>query len=536
MRLAAIICWLAMTAPAFVHGAPAPSRPAPAQGSGARTLVVYSQTHAAYSLLNSLELLKLQLGRFDSRFETLPLFQVTPEKLRLCDYLVVLALDAHESMPTNLIAAIASAEVPVLWVGLGIDPLAQIVAFREQFQIGAASQLHSARLIRYHGKQWDVGAFNFREVHLPKKSAAQSLISAPAQDQSDKEPLRPLCWKMQRFTIFAAEPQNGALGFVFEDLLFDFFGVKETRANSVLIRISGYHPESNHRDFKRTADYLHARSIPFAVSFRGLTEKTSSTDDGAEFISALRYGQQRGGRMILLGTEPPSGRPEFWDDRGDRPRMQITGGGLRHRITSAAEAAINVGLLPIAWETPQYAASSYTYQEIATVFGTAVERVQLSDATSRETYAPAGLARDQYGRLLLPDNLGFIGNTSNGLAGVQINADLLAALRGSILGASFDSYLPFPRLVQLVDLLESYHFSFLDMAELGNRVELPDQILLTGDATASVSLQNATIRWKTFNRAGQLLAEDEQRTKASGRRDFKRIGIGTFELVQFSNQ
>jgi hypothetical protein len=447
-----------------------------------------------------------------------------------------MALDAHELMSTNFTAAVASAGVPVLWVGLGIDPLEQVLAFRGQFQIGADSQIHSTRLIRYQGKQWDVGAFSFREVHLPAKSTAQSLISAPAKDKSEKEPLRPFCWKAQGFTVFAADPQNGALGFIFEDVLFDFFGVTEKRASSVLLRISGYHPGSNHREFKRAADYLHAHSIPFGVSIRGLTDQTGLTDAGAEFISALRYGQQRGGRIIILGTEPPSASPEFWDDRADRPRMQFTGGGLRHRITLAAETAISAGLLPIAWETPQYAASSYTYQEIGAVFGTAFERVQLSDATSRETYAPAGLAVDQHGRLLLPENLGFIANTTDGVTAVKPTADLLAALRGSILGASFDSFLPFSQLVELVDLLESYHLPFVDMADLGNRVELPDQILLTGDAAASVLLQNATIRWKTFNRAGQLLAEDEQRTKATGRRDFKRIGIGTFELVHFSNQ
>jgi len=89
--------------------------------------------------------------------------------------------------------------------------------------------------------------------------------------------------------------------------------------------------------------------------------------------------------------------------------------------------------------------------------------------------------------------------------------------------------------VKLVDLLESYHVPFLDLADLGNRASLPGRVLLTGDATASVSLHNATVRWKTFSRGGQLLAEDEQRTKSSGVRQFKRIGIGTYELVQFTN-
>ena len=34
----------------------------------------------------------------------------------------------------------------------------------------------------------------------------------------------------------------------------------------------------------------------------------------------------------------------------------------------------------------------------------------------------------------------------------------------------------------------------------------------------------------------QLLAEDQQRNKVTGQREFKRIGIGVYELVQFSNE
>jgi len=85
-------------------------------------------------------------------------------------------------------------------------------------------------------------------------------------------------------------------------------------------------------------------------------------------------------------------------------------------------------------------------------------------------------------------------------------------------------------------MLKKYRVPFIDLTDLSNRVVLPEKVLLTGNAVASVTLQNATVRWKTFNRNGQLLAEDEQRTKVSGRREFKRIGIGVYELVQFSKE
>jgi len=533
---ATLITCLLFGLTASVWGAVAPSRPVPGKGAHSKTRILFTASHGPYSLLNSLELLKLQLGRFDSALDTIPLYQATPANVLECDYLVVLSLEPHETLPTNIISAIASAPIPVLWVGLGIDVLARMPSLRGQIELGATSEPQSGRVVNYRGKDWDVGAFSYREVRLPRKSGAQELLRLGQNTRQGRPAGALVCCRSKQFTLFAAEPQNGALGLVFEDILFDFFGVQEAAGPAVLLRINGYHAGHNHREFKRMADYLHARSIPFAVSISGLNDRTKLSDTGVEFISALRYGQQRGGRIVLQGSDAPSPSAEFWDDRTDRPRMQITGGGIRNRITSVAQAALGSDLLPIAWQTPRYAASAYSYQEIGSVFGTALERVQLSDATSRDNYASGGLTADQHGRSILPENLGFISESSNALAGVHARADLLKDLRGTILGASFDAFLSVAQLVQLVDLLESYQLPFIDLADFNNRVELPSAVLLTGDATAKVTLQNATIRWKTFNRAGQLLAEDEQRTKVNGQREFKRIGIGVFEVIEFNNE
>jgi len=512
----------------IAFGSAIPVRPTPGRGPAAKTLVVYSQAHESYSLLNSLELLRLQLGRFACTIEAVPVFEVTPEQLGKCDYLVILSLDAREVLPTNTIAAIASAQCPVLWLGLGLEPIRQIDLLRGQIEIGGESQVFTSHFVNYRGKRWNVGEFRFREIKLPAGSTAQvDLSEEPAEAVSSNQPI---ACKYRNFTFFTAEPQDGALGFIFEDLLFDFFGVQEVPAKACLLRISNYRPDSNHREFKRMADFLHSHSVPMAVSISGFNTAAKDSENNEEFFSSLRYAQQRGARVIIRGTDDF----EFWDNEGDCPQMRITGGGIQARIIATTETALRNGLLPIAWETPQNAASSYCYGQIAGVFGTAVEQAQLSDATSRDNYAPAGLAVDRYGRLLVPENLAFVAGT-NALVELQTRADLLATLRGSILGVSFEAYHSLSDLVQLVDLLESYHLPFLDLADLGNRVSLPGRVLLTGDASASVSLHNATVRWKTFSRSGQLLAEDVQRTKSNGDRQFKRIGIGTYELVQFTN-
>src|SRR5437899_6828461 len=155
MRIPLLILWLIL--PFAAHAANISVRPAPAMGPGARTLLVFNEAHTPYSLMNSLELVKLQLGRIDTSVQTVPLLQVSPEQLHQCDYLIILALDPRFSIPTNLLTAITSSPAPILCVGPGLNWTTNITALRSQFEIGSASELRSAAAIGYHGIERQVG-------------------------------------------------------------------------------------------------------------------------------------------------------------------------------------------------------------------------------------------------------------------------------------------------------------------------------------------------------------------------------------------
>jgi hypothetical protein len=194
---------------------------------------------------------------------------------------------------------------------------------------------------------------------------------------------------------------------------------------------------------------------------------------------------------------------------------------------------LRLGLLPLAWETPHYAASSSVYPEVARVFSTAVERVQLSDATSLATAEIGGLTADRYGRLVVPENLGYVLDAPvNFDDAIKGQAEVLTQLRGTVAGCSIHAYQPVEKLIALVETLEDCRVPFLDLADLDNRVELPGALLLTGNAQRAVALRNATIRWKAYDRAGNLLAETREPTATSGERTFKRNAVGAYELFE----
>ena len=89
------------------------------------------------------------------------------------------------------------------------------------------------------------------------------------------------------------------------------------------------------------------------------------------------------------------------------------------------------------------------------------------------------------------------------------------------------------KLTGLVETLEGFSIPFLDLADLDDRVELPDAILLVGGARRTVTLLNALVRWKAFDRAGNLLAEKQEPGISSGKRDFQRTGAGDYQLFEF---
>src|SRR5438094_1965835 len=96
---AAVLCRFPLTAISFialliwllfgsVEAAPIPFRPAPGKGAATKTLLLYTDTHSPYSLLDSLEVLKLQLGRVATTLEPLPLSQFDSNKIDDADYLI----------------------------------------------------------------------------------------------------------------------------------------------------------------------------------------------------------------------------------------------------------------------------------------------------------------------------------------------------------------------------------------------------------------------------------------------------------------
>ena len=445
---------------------PPMTRPVPSRGPDARTLIVFSAARAAYSLGHELEFLKLQLGRIATPLEAIPVADATSTRLAAADYLVVFCPQPNPVLATNFLQALAVRHKPVLWVGFGAEQLAKFPPFTGKFETAPGVD-HLLKRVSYQGRNWNFPGAWWSPMLVTARSGAQSIMGPP--DPGGQVRLS-LCWKLDDKIFFTAVPAPGPLSFLFADLLLDFYGASSVHPASdreigapriadgrLFFRIDDYQAASDHRGFLRRVDFLFSRGHPFLVSITPSwrnpeTGALEDLDSAPEFVAGLRYAQQRGGRMVLRGcVREPGERGEFWDTDLDRPLPEEKPEMIRRQLAQATMLLLKHGLLPLAWQTPQDAASRAAYAEIARVFSTAVERPQLGDATHLDTGLASAPTMDRHGRLIVPENLGYVsGEGTDPYEEIRSRAELLLGLRGTIAGCFIHAYLPFERLTGLM--------------------------------------------------------------------------------------
>jgi uncharacterized protein YdaL len=514
-------------------------RPLAGRGVGAKTLLIYADAFSPYSLSFNLRQLQCDLRRVNTTLETVPFARVSASQLKHPDYIVVYCPQPAPVLPRSILVELAKISTPVLWVGFGADQILNFSSFHDLCRIMPHADFAPTPRVEYRGREWDarIEPWIPAQVKLsPDVQMTMKMLPPKGVDSQEHA----LCWKIRHITFYVSVTFYGTWSHLFADMLYDFFGVRKIPQSHVYIRIEDYHCRRDHRAFRRLVDYLHHRGHPFMVAvipaYRDSeTGEVYELEGEREFIEALKYAQRRGGRLVMHGFTHAHGNEtgeghEFWDVALDRPFEHVTQEFAAKRIRRGADQMIRNGLFPLAWETPHYAASSVVYRETAKVFSSAVEQIQLSDATYQENYMATGLTVDPYGRLLVPENLGFVAPSGRlSLDRIRDTSRTFAALRGSVIGCFFHPYISFDRFVELVEILEALDLPFLDLAEIGHWVDTGSYIVLTGDSKRNIPQDRNPISWTAFDAQGEGLQNERFRARPS---DAKRRGVGMFEVIE----
>jgi hypothetical protein len=157
--------------------------------------------------------------------------------------------------------------------------------------------------------------------------------------------------------------------------------------------------------------YLSAAHVPYGIGVipdvRIKGRAISPLGKNREMMDTLRRAERQGATTILHGlhhccSSDNAEGYEFWDHDHNAPLSFDSAAWMHSTVAEGLSDLTKIGLHPQIWETPHYSASPVDYGAVSEFFAVAWElRRPLG-------WLPWVLKRDQYGAMVLPDNLGYI--------------------------------------------------------------------------------------------------------------------------------
>jgi hypothetical protein len=216
--------------------------------------------------------------------------------------------------------------------------------------------------------------------------------------------------------------------------------------------------------------YLASVHVPYGIGvipdLRVQGKVIGPLRDNPELVDTLRWAEGHGATIILHGlhhccsSEDAEGY-EFWDHEHNTPVPNDSAEWMHSQVAQGIADLKALGLHPQMWETPHYSASPADYEVVSQFFGAAWE-VPLSIG-----WLPWVLKRDQYGVMLLPEDLGYVS-----LDGTKTIADQLARAKELLVcqgciaaGFLHPSVTPVEDVREYVRGLQGLGYEFVDPAQ-----------------------------------------------------------------------
>jgi hypothetical protein len=255
------------------------------------------------------------------------------------------------------------------------------------------------------------------------------------------------------------------------DAMTQFLGADPLPARHLaMLRLEDVSALTPARSLDNIVRYLAAARVPYGISvipdLHVKGKAVASLRSDSDLLEVLRWAEGHGAIIILHGlhhccsSEDAEGY-EFWDRDHDGPVSYDSADWMRSQVTNGIAVVTSLGLHPQMWETPHYSASPVDYAAVSEFFGVAWElRKPIG-------WLPWALKRDQYGIMLLPENLGYVS-----LDGTKTVADQLTRAKELLVcrsciaaGYLHPSTIRLENVREYVDGLHDLGYAFVDPAQ-----------------------------------------------------------------------
>jgi hypothetical protein len=254
------------------------------------------------------------------------------------------------------------------------------------------------------------------------------------------------------------------------DAIADFLGVTPNSKPLAMLRLEDVSSITSAWNMGIIALYLWKMHVPYGI---GVIPDLKTREgyggplgDNTILVWVLRWAQAHGAVIILHGlhhccSAVDAEGYEFWDFDHNAPIAGDSAARMRQTIRTGLTEETALGLHPVIWETPHYSASPTDYKIVSEFFPIAWE------PRRPVGWLPWALQRDQFGAVILPENLGFITNDGSRSVTDQLRAaqDMLACRHCVAAGFIHPATIPVQDVAAYVNGLRKLGYVFADPAQ-----------------------------------------------------------------------
>ncbi|WP_026359988.1 DUF2334 domain-containing protein [Amycolatopsis nigrescens] len=425
-------------------------------------------------------------------------------------------------LPPALLADLAAAKVPVVWLGENVDKLFVHdpgMAARLGWQPAGRVLVPPAN-VRYKNvmltRNPQSGGFPLLRVDNAE------LTEVLAEAVPAEGPGTPWAVRSSGITYLAEAPYS----FVDEsdrylaaaDILLGTLAPETPERHRALARIEDIGPRTDPEQIRRIADFLGGQGVPFSMavypyyvdprgSANGGRPTYARLVDSPALVDALRYATDRGGSLIMHGyshqfeerANPYDGASaadyEFYTAIVDENNAVVETGPVpgdsaewfRERIATGLGEFRRVGLPePDIFEFPHYGGSAVDYKAVTPIFAARYDQgsyyagycprgecgsTAVSYNEKHGQYFPYPV-RDVYGAVVVPENLDHVAPQAFNQHPPRLPQDLLddskraKVVRDNVASFFFHPFLPLDNLRTLVDGLRGQGYQFTSASEV----------------------------------------------------------------------
>jgi uncharacterized protein YdaL len=424
------------------------------------------------------------------------------------------------TVPPALLADIRTTDHPFTWMGFHIGQLLDTPEARRRygFSFREFREDLAYRSVMYKETSLFKGDPGMNLVSVDDPKAVSVLATAVGRNGVSN----PYVLRNGNFWYVADAPfdymTDDSRYLAICDLLHDILGINHPADSRALVRIEDVSADDDPADLRKIADMLGRRHVPFQMALIPVFVDPQHgleihLPDRRDLVDALHYMVAHGGTPVMHGVTHQyhglSGDEyEFWDEMANHAIVGDSDAFVMRRLRTGFADCFEAGIFPLVFEVPHYGASETDYRAIARVFSAAYDRPMVVPDQTSTQLAPYPLV-DQYGRYIIPENLGYLPEDKPDPKVIIHNARAMRVVRDSIASFYFHPFLNRDLLDQSVRGIEDLGYHFVSLRDFDVHANLDGRYLMqTKSGSVTVSPSDEFWRVRVFDWQGRLVRNE----------------------------